>query len=292
MRAGFVGLGSLGKAIAKRLSEQGVELLVWNRSREKALELGLPVAESPAELIGQVERVFLIVFDSQASEEVIFGKGGLVEGGVEGKTIIDMTTNHHRYASMAYQEIRKLGGYYLDAPVLGSVIPAQKGELTMLVGGDEEKFEENRHILEKFCKNVLYVGRAGDATRLKLINNMVLGGFMQVLSEAIAVGELAGFKRELLIEVLEKGAGKSYLLEVKKKKLLEREYSVHFSVDLIHKDLHYAEDMIRELSTFSFAVQNVKNAYGLARFLGRGGEDFSVLVELYQLLTTQNPSDT
>jgi len=292
MRLGFIGLGSLGKAIAKRLSEQGVELLLWNRTRGKALELGLPVADSPAELVSQVDRVFLIVFDSQASEEVIFGKGGLVEGGVKGKTIIDMTTNHYAYAKLAYEELRKRGAYYLDAPILGSVIPAQKGELTVLVGGDKEKFKENKPLFEKFCRKILYMGEAGNASRLKLINNMVLGGFMQVLSEAIAIGELAGFSREQVIEVLESGAGKSYLLEVKKKKLLESDYSVHFSVDLIHKDLHYAEDMVKGLGAFSFSLQNVKNAYALAKYLGMGGEDFSVLVELYKRLKAQSPSDT
>ncbi len=292
MRVGFIGLGNLGRAIVKRLVEQGVELFLWNRTREKALELGLAVAESPADLIKQVDRVFLIVFDSGASEEVIFGKGGLVEGGVEGKTIIDMTTNHYAYASMAHEELKKLGAYYLDAPILGSVIPAQRGELTVLVGGDRQRFEENKPIFEKFCKNIFYVGEAGDASKLKLINNMVLGGFMQVLSEAIALGELAGFSREQVIQVLESGAGKSYLLEVKRKKLLERDYSAHFSVDLIHKDLHYAEDMVKDLGAFSLTTQNVKNAYALAKYLGMGDEDFCVLVELYRRLKAQSPSDT
>lgn len=292
MRVGFIGLGSLGRAIAKRLLSQGVELVVWNRTKEKALELGVPVAESPAQLIREVDRVFIIVFDSQASEEVLFGKKGLAEGGLEGKTIIDMTTNHYAYTQTAYQEVKKLGGFYLDAPVLGSVVPAQKGELTVLVAGDEEKFVENRPLFEKFCKNIFFVGQAGNATKLKLINNMVLGGFMQVLAEAIALGELAGFERELIINVLESGAGKSYLLEVKKKKLLEKDYSVHFSADLIHKDLHYAEDLAKDLKAFTLSLQNVKNAYGLVRFLGYGGEDFSVLAELYNLIKTQNPSDT
>lgn len=288
MKVGFIGLGSLGRTIAKRLLDHGVELLLWNRTREKALELGVPVAHSPAELMREVDRVFLIVFDSQASEEVIFGKDGLVEGEVDGKTIIDMTTNHYAYAELAYENLKKRGAYYLDAPLLGSVIPAQKGELTLLVGGDKEKFEENKPLFEKFCKKIFYVGPSGNASKLKLINNMVLGGFMQVLSEAIAIGELAGFERELLVDILENGAGKSYLLEVKKKKLLQRDYSVHFSVDLIHKDLHYAEDMVKDLKAFSLGLQNIKNAYALAKYLGMGGEDFSVLVEIYKKLKTQS----
>ncbi|MFN3947439.1 MAG: NAD(P)-binding domain-containing protein, partial [Aquificaceae bacterium] len=87
MKVGFIGLGHLGKTIAKRLMQMGVELVIWNRTKEKALELGMPVVDSPMELIEVVDRVFLIVFDSNASEEVIFGEKGLAKGSIKGKTI-------------------------------------------------------------------------------------------------------------------------------------------------------------------------------------------------------------
>ncbi len=286
MKVGFIGLGHLGRAIAERLVRQGVQLVVWNRTREKAEEFaretGSEVADSPADLINRVDRVFVIVFDSQASEKVIFGEKGLISGNIEGKTIVDMTTNHFTYAELAYRELKKLGAHYLDAPVLGSVIPAQKGELTIVVGGDEEKFEENRPLFEKFCKNIFYVGPAGKATKVKLINNIVLGGIMDVLAEAIAIGERAGIDKEKLIEILNTGAGKSYILDVKKKKLLEGDFSTHFSVDLIHKDLHYAQDLIKELGLFSFTTSAVKETYGLARKMGLGGLDFSVIYKLFK----------
>lgn len=282
MKVGFIGLGHLGREIAKRLLSQGVDLIVWNRTREKAVELGVPIANSPADLISQVEKVFLIVFDSQASEEVIFGKNGLTEGNIEGKTVVDMTTNHYAYAERAYHELKSYGAYYLDAPVLGSVIPAQKGELTILVSGDKEKFDENVELFKKFCKSVYYVGKAGNGTKLKLINNIVLGGFMEVIAEALAIGELSGFDRELVINILSDGAGKSYILEVKKQKLLEEDFSTHFSVDLIYKDLHYAQDLLRDIKAFSFALQNVKEAYGKARSIGLGDLDFSAVYKVFK----------
>ena len=286
MKVGFIGLGHLGWAIAKRLVEQGVELVVWNRTREKAEEFaketGSEVAETPAELIGRVDRVFVIVFDSEASERVIFGEGGLTSGKVEGKTIIDMTTNHFSYAKLAYEELKKLGAYYLDAPVLGSVIPAQRGELTIVVGGDEEKFEENKSLFEKFCKNIFYVGPAGRATKVKLINNIVLGGFMDILAEAVAIAEKAGIGKEQMIDILNAGAGRSYILDVKKKKLLEEDFSTHFSADLIYKDLHYVQDLLKELGIFSFTTSAVKETYGLARKMGLGSLDFSVIYKLFK----------
>lgn len=287
MKVGFIGLGNLGRAIAKRLVEQGVQLVVWNRTREKAEEFaketGSEVAESPAELAGRVERIFVIVFDSQASERVIFGEGGLVHGDIKGKTVIDMTTNHFSYARLAYEELARLSAHYLDAPVLGSVIPAIKGELTVVVGGDEERFQENKALFEKFCKNIFYVGPAGKATKVKLINNVVLGGIMDLLAEAVALAQKAGIDRRQMVEILSAGAGRSYILDVKKRNLLEEDFSTHFSVDLIYKDLHYAQDLIKELETFSFTTSAVKETYGLAKKMGLGGLDFSAV---YKLFTT------
>ena len=286
MKAGFIGLGNLGRAIASRLIQQGVELVLWNRTLEKAKdfarETGAQVAPSPAQLISEVERVFVIVFDSQASEQVIFGKDGLTSGDIKGKTIIDMTTNHFNYSPLAYEELKKRGAFYLDAPVLGSVVPAEKGELTIVVGGDKNKFEENKILFEKFCKNIFYVGEAGKATKVKLINNIVLGGIMDLLAEAVAIARKAGIPKEQIIEILNTGAGRSYILDVKRKKLLEEDFSPHFSVDLIYKDLHYAQDLLRELGLFSFTTSAVKETYGLARKSGLGGLDFSAVYELFK----------
>ncbi|WP_448584467.1 NAD(P)-dependent oxidoreductase [Thermocrinis sp.] len=275
MKVGFIGLGALGKTIAKRLISQGVELIVWNRTKEKAKDLGVEIAESPSALTKMVDTILIILFDSKASEEVIFGKGGLVEGDLKGKTLIDMTTNHYAYVQSAYEELKRLECSYLDAPVLGSVIPAQKGELTILVAGEEEKFKEHKPLFEKYCKTIYYVGEVGKATKLKLINNIVLGGFMEILAEAIAIGERAGFSKELLIDVLNSGAGKSYILDVKKQKLLEEDFSTHFSVELIHKDLHYAQDLVKDVGGFTFALQNIKEAYSLAKAIGLEKFDFS-----------------
>ncbi|MBZ4681665.1 MAG: 6-phosphogluconate dehydrogenase [Thermodesulfobacterium sp.] len=282
MKIGFIGLGTLGREIAKRLISQGVELIIWNRSKEKAKQLELELVETPKDLISMVDKVFIIVSDSEASKKVIFGKDGLVEGDIQGKTIIDLTTNHYRYVVEAEKELKQKGAYYLEAPLLGSVIPAQRGELTVLVGGDQNKFEEAKDIFEKFCRNMIYLGEVGKATKLKLINNMVLGGYMAVLAEAMAIGEKAGLEKELLLEVLSKGAGRSYVLEVKKQKLLEGKFEPHFSVELMYKDLHYAQDLFKDFKAFSMVLQNVKEVYGFARSKDLGHLDFSVVYKIFK----------
>ncbi len=279
---GFIGLGTLGKTIAKRLIECGESLIVWNRTIEKAKDLDAEIAESPKDLAQKVDKIFIIVFDSQASEEVIFGNKGIIEANIEGKTIVDMTTNHPAYSLLAHEEIKRRQAYYIDAPVLGSVIPASKGLLTMVASGDEKAFNEVKPVAEKFCSHIFFLGKAGNASKMKLINNIVLGGFMDILAEAIAIGENLGFDKSTVIEVLSKGAGKSAILEAKREKIMKEDFSTHFSVDLIYKDLHYAQDMLKENKLFSFSLSAIKETFGIARNMGLGDLDFSAVYKVFK----------
>jgi len=116
---------------------------------------------------------------------------------------------------------------------------------------------------------------------VKLINNIVLGGIMELLAEAVALAERAGIEREQMLKILDAGAGRSYILDVKRKKLLEGDFSPHFTVDLIYKDLHYAQDLIKDLGLFSFTTAAVKETYALARLKGLGKLDFSAVLQLF-----------
>ncbi|RUM32655.1 MAG: NAD(P)-dependent oxidoreductase, partial [Aquifex sp.] len=103
---------------------------------------------------------------------------------------------------------------------------------------------------------------------------------MDILAEAVAIAEKAGFDKETIINILNDGAGKSYILDVKKKKLLEEDFSTHFSVNLIYKDLHYAQDLIKNLGLFSFTTAAIKETYGLAKKMGLGDLDFSAVYKV------------
>ncbi len=282
MKIGFIGLGNLGKEIAKRILQAGFELLVWNRTVDKAKDLGCPMASSPKEVAEKCESIFLIVFDSSASREVIFGSHGLCNADLSGKTIIDMTTNDPFYVEETAQKLKERGAFYLDAPVLGSVIPAKKGELTLLVAGNKDKFSAHTEIFQSFARKIYHFEEPGQASRLKLINNFILGVFMCALAEAVSLGEKLGFKRELLLEILGNGAGKSMLLEVKKQKLLEEDFSTHFSADLMFKDLHYLQNLLKELKEVSFTTATIKELYGLVRKKGLGSLDFSVIYKIFK----------
>ncbi len=280
MKVGFIGFGNLGSAIANRIASQGVEILAYNRTKSKTK--GFEAVNYPYELLKEVDIVFINVFDSVASKEVIFGDHGLVKGDIKGKIIIDMTTNHYAYTKETYENLKSLRAHYLDAPVLGSIVPASKGELIMLIGGDEDIFKKVEEVLKLFTKERICLGDVPNGTLGKLINNIVLGSFMDAIAQAVAIGEGVGISKEQLIKVLEFGAGNSYILNVKKQKLLSEDFSAQFSVKAIYKDLHYAQDILKDFGLFSFSLGAVKETYGLGIKSGLEYMDFSAIYNLYK----------
>jgi 3-hydroxyisobutyrate dehydrogenase len=277
MKAGFIGLGALGKAMAQRLIEQGVELVVWNRTLTKASDLDASVANSPRDVIGQVPVVFVNVRDSDAVETVLSGSDGLLSGDCRGKTIIDTTTNHFGAVAAFHSMVAGRHGAYLEAPVAGSVVPASKGALTVLVSGEKAIFEQARPYLDKIGSTIVYLGDTGLATKMKLINNMVLGSFMAILAEAVAFGEAVGLDKAQVLDLLAAGAGNSGVLNAKRQKLLDEDFSPHFSVSLVYKDLHYMQDLARSLGRPDFMGSLAKELYALAYLDGLESQDFSAI---------------
>ncbi len=280
MEIGFIGLGNLGRAIAQRLIDQGIKLTVWNRSIEKAKGLRAEVASSPKELGEKVDLVFICLFDSEAVNEVVSGAKGLMRGGFIGKTVVDLTTNHFKEVDEIRNYVTKLGALYLEAPVAGSVIPASEGNLTVFVSGPRAAYDTAYPYISRFGKNIYYLEKPTLATKMKLINNLLLGSFMASIGEAVALGEKAGIPKEELIEMLSSGAGNSGVFSAKKDRMLKDNFDPHFAVDAIYKDLHFLQDLARDLKRPLFTGSVAKELFGLAMAHGMENQDFSVVYKL------------
>jgi 3-hydroxyisobutyrate dehydrogenase len=262
MKAGFIGLGTLGRAMARRLIVEGVDLTVWNRTEEKALVLGVQTAQTPVELLASNDILFLSLFDSSAVEAVLFGRDGLLEGELRGKVIVDMTTNHYDAVPRFYQALAEREGYYLECPVLGSVVPAEQGNLTLLIGGQKEAIDRIVPYVEKLARYIFYFDKEGLANKMKLINNFVLGTFMATIAQAVAYGEAAGLPRSQVLDILAAGAGNSGVLNAKKEKLTREDWGTHFSVGLIHKDLRYLRDLVNAAHAPDALLGAVQDLFG------------------------------
>jgi 3-hydroxyisobutyrate dehydrogenase len=282
MKIGFIGLGCLGKALARRLASLCVELVVWNRTRAKAEDLRLPVAGSPAELVSAVDIVFINVFDSEAVSSVLTGKGGLLEGDCKGKIIIDTTTNHFGRVADFYEALKEKGAAYLESPVIGSVVPASQGTLTVLVSGEKEAYEKALPLIQKIGKTIFYLEKPSVATKMKLINNLVLGALMTSLAEALSFGERSGLDKATVLDILSAGAGNSAVLTAKKEKLLTEDFSRQFSSALIYKDLHCLQDLARSFRKPLFTGSIVKEIFGMALARGMGDLDFAAVYGIFK----------
>ncbi len=282
MKVGFIGLGNLGKAIAMRLRAQGVDLIVWNRTREKALDLGVPIAASPAELMTQSSIVFLNLFDSDAVNAVLHGKEGLLAGKCRGKVVVDTTTNHFETVDSFYDMLAQRDAAYLEAPVLGSVIPASQGLLTVLVSGEQEPYNLVLSYLEQIAKRIFYLKERTLATKMKLVNNLVLGSFMMAIAESVALGEAVGIDRETVLEILGAGAGNSIVLSGKREKLLRKDFTPHFTVAAIHKDLGYLTDLAAMVRQQLVAGDATREVFNRAMKEKLGELDFAAVYQIYR----------
>lgn len=282
MKIGFLGLGNLGAAMAKRLVQQGERLTVWNRTARKAEGLDASVASSPAAVMDGSDVIILNLFDSAAVKQVLQMPDGLLHGNCRGKTVVDTTTNHPSAVGEFHTILASNGGHYLEAPVLGSVVPASQGTLTMLVSGEERVLETARPLLQKMCKEIFFLGGPCMATRMKLVNNFVLASFMTAIAEAGSVGEKAGMPLPAVLTILASGAGNSGVLNAKREKLVKKEFSPHFSVAAIAKDLACLNDLLDEIGVRSTALPLLRRTYEEAAGAGWSGDDFSAVYKLYE----------
>jgi 3-hydroxyisobutyrate dehydrogenase-like beta-hydroxyacid dehydrogenase len=250
MQLGFIGLGAMGAPMARNLLEAGHELDVWNRSPERVdpvVKAGARRADSPADAASGTRATILMVTNVEAVQEVLFGDGGIVQGLPAGAAIINMGTIGAAATTKIARTLGDLGYRMLDAPVSGSTAVAAAGELNLMVGGDEQTFEEFEAVLAAMGEKISHMGEVGSGARMKLINNLILGANLAILSEGLALGEAAGIPVEKQLEVILAGGAASGVAQRRSGNLISRSYEPQFKLSHELKDLYYALELGRDL---------------------------------------------
>lgn len=280
MAIGFIGLGNLGTAIATRLASMNEEVIAYNRTKKDAC--AFTQVSTPKELLEKCDTVFICLFDSKAVSDVLNLPNGLLSGSLKGKTIIDLTTNHYEEVLTFHESIKKQGGNYLESPVFGSVIPALNGLVTIVASGEKEVFDFAKPLLEKFGKEIFHLPIPSSASKMKLINNLCLGSFMATIAECTALGEACDIDKTTLLDILGVGGGQSLVLNAKKQKLINEDFSPHFSNDAINKDLHLLQDLAYSLKRPLYSAAIPKELFSKMKMQGDGKEDFSSIYKLFK----------
>ena len=239
---GFIGLGLMGSAMARRLLSLGYSVVVWNRTASKAdplKELGATVAVSPRDVARMCNEVHVVVADDDACRAVSYGAEGLLAGAREGLVVVNHSTVTPMLSIELYRAFGEKGAAYIEAPVMGSWPEAEKGELRTMVGGDERAYNKVATVLHDLSSDVFYVGPVGTASALKLAMNLLTLNVVLSLAEAISLCEAWGIDPDKLLEFM----GRTWMKAIAERygdRLRAEKFIVRFKLSLAAKDLLYS----------------------------------------------------
>jgi 3-hydroxyisobutyrate dehydrogenase-like beta-hydroxyacid dehydrogenase len=247
---GFVGLGVMGGQMVSRLLSKGHSVTGYNRTAAKAewlVKQGMKLAKSPREVAESVDIVFAMVTNGAALKEIAEGPSGLLAGLSAGKVFVDISTISPDLSREMAEKVRAAGADMVDAPVSGSVITLQQGQLSVMVGGRKETFARVLPVLEDIGPKVTHVGDNGLALSMKIAINLSLAVQMLAFSEGVLLAEKSGIRREVAVDVLVNSAIASPVLKYRGPFVLRQPEEAWFNVNMMQKDMLLAMEMGRKL---------------------------------------------
>ncbi|HEX8858135.1 MAG TPA: NAD(P)-dependent oxidoreductase [Actinomycetes bacterium] len=277
---GFVGLGVMGGRIAARLLDAGHDVSGYNRTKSKAswlVERGLRLLDTPREVAAASEVVFTMVTDTAALLAVTEGDEGILAGLGPGKVYVDMSTVSPRLARELAASAAGTGAAMLDAPVSGSVSTLEKGQLSIMVGGEAEVLERVRPILEAIGPKVIHIGANGQAVLMKTAVNLNLAVQLTAFSEGLLIAEKGGIPRDVAIEAMLASVIASPSLAYRAPFVFELPEEAWFDVNMMQKDLLLALESGRAAGVPMPTTATVNELLSACRGLGVDKEDFAVI---------------
>ncbi len=290
MRVGFIGLGAMGSRMASRLLAARHDVVVYNRTQERTRALeqrGAQVAATPGRLAAGVDIVFSSVTNDVALEQVMFGPDGALAGARSGAIVIEMSTVNPRTSRRLHEAAQSKSISVLDAPVSGSTVQAEQGQLVIFVGGEDDVYRQCQSILAVLGNKTFYLGPSGAGATMKLCVNTLLGLGVQALAEAIALGVKAGLPRARFLQVLGETAVVSPSQKAKLENARKDDYPPAFALGLMLKDfgliMETASEWAVPMPATAAAVQVAAAEYR-RQLAAHTEEDFSVVVRAMERL--------
>lgn len=286
LQIGFIGLGVMGFPMAGHLQQAGLSVTVYNRSLVKAERwsetYGGSFALSPAELAVDMDIIFICVGADEDVEEVCFGAGGIAANLAAGAIIVDHTTTSAELARKMAMRFADQGVHFLDAPVSGGQAGAQSGQLTAMLGGDDNSYQRVSPLLDTYCRQHRLLGPSGNGQLAKMVNQICIAGIVQGLAEGLDFARQAGLDAAAVVEVISQGAAQSWQMENRYKTMLVASYDFGFAVDWMRKDLGYALTEARRNGSHLPLTALVDQFYSEVQAMGGGRWDTSSLIARLQ----------
>jgi 3-hydroxyisobutyrate dehydrogenase-like beta-hydroxyacid dehydrogenase len=282
-KLGYIGLGVMGGNMVERLLDKGHTVTGYNRTKSKAqwlIDKGMKWADTPAAVCAASDVILSMVTNSAALTEVAEGPSGVIAGIGAGKVWIDISTVSPALARTLAAKVREKGSDMVDAPVSGSVITLQQGNLSVMVGGRKETFEKVKLVLLDIGPKVTYVGDNGLALVLKVASNLSLAVQMLAFSEGVLLAEKSGISREIAVEVLTNSAIASPMIKYRGPFVIKLPAEAWFNVNMMQKDMLLALELGRKLDV-PMPTTAISNEFlTAARGIGLVEQDFAVVFDV------------
>ncbi|MWA15649.1 NAD(P)-binding domain-containing protein [Streptomyces sp. BA2] len=288
MHTGFVGLGVMGQPMALNLARSGTPLLVWNRTPARCEPLraaGAEVAASPAEVFDRADVVILMLADESAVDTVLGRGTPEFTARVAGHVVVHMGTTSPEYSGGLQEAIRAAGGRYVEAPVSGSRVPAEKGQLVAMLAGDADAVEPVRALLGPMCREVFDCGHVPGALLMKLSVNLFLITLVTGLAEAFHFADRHGLDRRRFLDVLDAGPMASSVSRVKAPKLLDRDFAVQAAAKDVLKNNQLIAEAARKAGLASPLLDVCHTLFDETVTQGHGGEDMVAVLRALEART-------
>ena len=286
-RVGFIGLGIMGRGMARNLIQAGFPLVVWNRTASRIAELveaGATAADSPADVAARSDIVISCVSDTPDVETVLLGEQGVIEGARPGTLVVDMSTISPKATVAIGARLAEKGVHMLDAPVSGGSEGAERGTLSIMVGGAAEDVERAMPVFRAMGKTITHVGEHGSGQTVKLVNQLLVVGNALAMGEALLFAQAGGVDLQKAYEAVSQGAGGSWMFTNRAPQILARDWRPGFTIDLQQKDVRLVLEAAEQMGVPLLMASLVSNLYRTLQREGLGGEGNHALIKALERL--------
>lgn len=273
-KIGFIGLGKMGSGICDALLKNGYEGTVYdiNSGATEKFKGKARIACNLAEVLQNSDYIFISLPSSKQIEPII---AEFLEVGVEGKTIIDLSTSYPISTQQMYEKVKAKGGVFIDAPLSGSPADAEKGTLCVLFGGDKDQFGKLETMMKSFCNRYYYLGKSGSGVVAKLMMNLISLSYVAAYAHVFPLTEKMGLDNNLLYEIISGSAMNCGMFKFYAPKMISKTYDMAFALELALKDLTYCKRLFEEYEVPAFGLDGTLDLLRIGIKDGRGKNDYS-----------------
>jgi 3-hydroxyisobutyrate dehydrogenase len=285
MRVGFVGTGVMGRPMARNLVKAGTDLLVWNRTPDKAQDVGAEVAPNVDALFAQSEVVIMMLTNGDAIDAVLGRGTPTFSERVAGRTIVHMGTTSPAYSKDLEKDVRAAEGHYVEAPVSGSRVPAEAGELVAMLAGEPDAVDRVRPVLEPICRDTVVCGPAPNGLLMKLAVNIFLITTVTGLAESVQFARRHELDLQKFVDVLSTGQMSSPVMRVKAPKLVAEDFDVQASISDVWMNTRLITDAADEAGLASPLMDVCRALFAETSQLGYDGADMAAVLKAIEART-------